>query len=249
MKQDYTKILTDILGNLAHLNHIQPSEIPHINLYMDQVTGFMEEHLSNSKRFEDDKILTKTMINNYAKNKLLPPPEKKRYSKEHMYMLIFIYYLKGFLPLTDIQAILKPISDEFFGSDSDFCMEDIYKEVFRLGEENISDIGHDILENFHTAANSFKDYDGEDRDTLQLFAFICLLSFDIYLKKEVIEQLIDAMEKKTAELTKKQERRPDVLLLSWHRLSLLFFSYSSSGFSASSFSFRRLNTISYPSLP
>lgn len=84
------------------------------------------------------------MINNYAKNKLLPPPEKKRYSKEHMYMLIFIYYLKGFLPLTDIQAILKPISDEFFGSDSDFCMEDIYKEVFRLGEENISDIGHDI---------------------------------------------------------------------------------------------------------
>ena len=98
---------------------------------------------------------------------------------------------------------LKPISDEFFGSDSDFCMEDIYKEVFRLGEENISDIGHDILENFHTAANSFKDYDGEDRDTLQLFAFICLLSFDIYLKKEVIEQLIDAMEKrKTVELTK-----------------------------------------------
>lgn len=59
MKQDYTKILTDILGNLAHLNHIQPSEIPHINLYMDQVTGFMEEHLSNSKRFEDDKILSK----------------------------------------------------------------------------------------------------------------------------------------------------------------------------------------------
>ena len=196
MKQDYTKILTDILGNLAHLNHIQPSEIPHINLYMDQVTSFMEEHLINSKRFEDDKILTKTMINNYAKNKLLPPPEKKRYSKEHMYMLIFIYYLKGFLPLNDIQAILKPISDQFFNNSDGICMEDIYKEVFRLGEENISDIGRDILTNFHTAANSFDGYKGEDRDTLQIFAFICLLSFDIYLKKEVIEQLIDAMEQK-----------------------------------------------------
>ena len=195
MKQDYTKILTDILGNLIHLNHIQPSEIPHINLYMDQVAGFMEEHLSNSKRYDDDKILTKTMINNYAKNKLLPPPEKKRYSKEHMYMLIFIYYLKSFLPLTDIQTILKPISDQFFGSDDGFCMEDIYQEVFRLGEENISDIGRDILANFHTAANSFDDYEGEDQDTLQIFAFICLLSFDIYLKKEVIEQLIDAINK------------------------------------------------------
>lgn len=193
MKQDYTKMLADILGNLAHLNHIQPSEIPHINLYMDQVTGFMEEHLSNSKRFDDDKILTKTMINNYAKNKLLPPPEKKRYSKEHMYMLIFIYYLKGFLPLTDIQTILKPISDRFFSKEDGFCMEDVYKEVFRLGEENIVDISHDILTNYHTAANSFQNYDGEDRDSLQIFAFICLLSFDIYLKKEVIEQLIDAL--------------------------------------------------------
>lgn len=188
--------LSGLMEFLNSQTHVTPEEIPNIDLYMDQVTTFMEEHLKDSKRYEEDKVLTKTMINNYAKNKLLPPPEKKRYSKEHMYMLIFIYYLKGFLPLTDIQAILKPISDEFFGSDSDFCMEDIYKEVFRLGEENISDIGHDILENFHTAANSFKDYDGEDRDTLQLFAFICLLSFDIYLKKEVIEQLIDAMEKK-----------------------------------------------------
>lgn len=190
------QFLSDILDEFNKIDYVKPEDIPNIDLYMDQVTTFMDSQLATSKRREDDKILTKTMINNYAKNKLLPPPEKKRYSKEHMYMLIFIYYLKGFLPLTDIQAILKPISDEFFGSDSDFCMEDIYKEVFRLGEENISDIGHDILENFHTAANSFKDYDGEDRDTLQLFAFICLLSFDIYLKKEVIEQLIDAMEKK-----------------------------------------------------
>ena len=111
-------------------------------------------------------------------------------------MLIFIYYLKGFLPLNDIQAILKPISDQFFNNSDGICMEDIYKEVFRLGEENISDIGRDILTNFHTAANSFDGYKGEDRDTLQIFAFICLLSFDIYLKKEVIEQLIDAMEQK-----------------------------------------------------
>ena len=196
MTVDKNELLNSIMESFSHLDYIKADDIPNIDLYMDQVTTFMNEHLKGSKRYEEDKVLTKTMINNYAKNKLLPPPEKKRYSKEHMYMLIFIYYLKGFLPLTDIQAILKPISDEFFGSDSDFCMEDIYKEVFRLGEENISDIGHDILENFHTAANSFKDYDGEDRDTLQLFAFICLLSFDIYLKKEVIEQLIDAMEKK-----------------------------------------------------
>lgn len=45
---------------------------------MDQVTTFMDEQLEACKRYEDDKILTKTMINNYAKNNLLPAPEKKK---------------------------------------------------------------------------------------------------------------------------------------------------------------------------
>ncbi len=195
MTQEYTKMLADILGNLAHLNHIHPSEIPHIDLYMDQVTSFMNEHLQNSRRFEDDKILTKTMINNYAKNKLLPAPQKKRYSKEHMFLLIFIYYMKSFLPLTDIQSILEPISAEHFGREDGWCIEDVYKEIFALGEERIQQIGRDILDNFHTAANSFSGYEGEDHDDLQLFAFICLLSFDIYLKKEVIEKMIDGLNK------------------------------------------------------
>ena len=59
---------------------VKPEDIPNIDLYMDQVTTFMDSQLATSKRHEDDKILTKTMINNYAKNDLLPPPEKKKYS-------------------------------------------------------------------------------------------------------------------------------------------------------------------------
>ena len=94
MNQDYTKLLGSILKNMALMDHIRPSEIPNIDLYMDQVTTFMDEHLSDIKRHEDDKILTKTMINNYTKNNLLPPPVKKKYSKEHIYVLTFIYYLK-----------------------------------------------------------------------------------------------------------------------------------------------------------
>ena len=178
MNQDYTKLLGSILKNMALMDHIRPSEIPNIDLYMDQVTSFMNDHLQNSRRFEDDKILTKTMINNYAKNKLLPPPIKKRYSKEHLFVLVFIYYMKGFFSLSDIQTI---------------SIEDIYAEVHRLGSEHISDISHDIMNSFHTAANSLEGYDGEDRDTLQLFNFICLLCFDIYLRKQIIERLIDSI--------------------------------------------------------
>lgn len=193
MKQDYTQILSDVLRKLVLMDHISPPEIPNIDLYMDQVTGFMNDHLQNSKRFDDDKILTKTMINNYAKNKLLPPPEKKRYTKEHMYLLIFIYYMKGFLSLHDIQSILGLVTDRFSKKDESPNIEEIYAEVYRLGIDHISDISRDIMDSFHTAANSLQDYDGEGRDTLQIFNFICLLCFDIYLRKEVIEKLIDSL--------------------------------------------------------
>ena len=61
------------------LDYVLPEDLPNIELYMDQVTTFLEEQLKNTKRFEDDKIFTKTMINNYTKNHLLPPSNKKKY--------------------------------------------------------------------------------------------------------------------------------------------------------------------------
>ena len=94
MSKTNAEYVRQLIENLQQLDFIQPDEIPNIDLYIDQVTTFMDEHLKQEKRFEDDKILTKTMINNYTKNHLLPPPEKKKYSKEHMLLLIFIYYFK-----------------------------------------------------------------------------------------------------------------------------------------------------------
>ena len=63
---------------------IEIEDIPNIDLYMDQVTTFMDKGLAQYKRNEDDKILTKTMINNYTKAKIFPPPIKKRYSRTHL---------------------------------------------------------------------------------------------------------------------------------------------------------------------
>lgn len=215
MNQDYTKFLTSMLKSMVITDHIRPSEIPDIDLYMDQVTHFMDEHLQKSKRYEDDKILTKTMINNYAKNKLLPPPEKKRYSKEHMLVLIFIYYYKGFLSLNDIQSILNPITDRFFGSDSDFDMENVYEEIYTLVSEHIGSTAREVMESYHTAAQTFKDSPKDDQELLQLFSFICLLGFDIYLKKDIIEKMVDRFsqlqensDSKATEKAKEKQKKP-----------------------------------------
>ena len=79
--------LNDILNRLERLHYVTPDDIPAIDLYMDQVTTFMDTHLASCKRDEEDKILTKTMINNYAKNDLLPPPNRKKYTKDHILLL------------------------------------------------------------------------------------------------------------------------------------------------------------------
>ena len=84
--------LNELLAHLDSLDHIPVDEIPQIGLYMDQVTTFMEKHLGELKRYPEDKVLTKTMINNYAKNNLLPSPVRKKYTQEHILLLVFIYY-------------------------------------------------------------------------------------------------------------------------------------------------------------
>ena len=85
------ELLQMILQSLEKVEYIKSEDIPNIDLYMDQVLTFMDRKLRSAVRPQtEDRILTKTMINNYAKNDLLPPPVKKKYSKEHVLLLIFI---------------------------------------------------------------------------------------------------------------------------------------------------------------
>lgn len=192
MTIDTKDMLKSILDSLSRIDYIKPEDIPNIDLYMDQVTTFMDSHLAASKRYPDDKILTKTMINNYAKNKLLPPPTKKKYSKEHLLVMIFIYYFKGILSITDIQALMNPITEKYFQGDKDFNIESIYNEVFRLEKRQADRLAKDIVDKYRISKNTFEDME-EDREFLQLFSFICLLSFDVYMKKQLIEKLIDQL--------------------------------------------------------
>lgn len=203
MTIDTNDMINSILQSLSRIDYIKSEDIPNIDLYMDQVTTFMDSHLAASKRYPDDKILTKTMINNYAKNDLLPPPLKKKYSKEHLLVMIFIYYFKGILSITDIQALLSPITEKYFHADDKFNIESIYNEVFSLEEGQVDIIKEDILNKFNISHETFRDQPEEEQDFLQTFAFICLLSFDVYIKKQLIEKLIDTLPEKTKENKKK----------------------------------------------
>ena len=181
MKLDTHDMIKSILDNISAIDHIKTADIPNIELYMDQVTTFMDSQMASSKRYPDDKVLTKTMINNYAKNHLLPSPNKKKYSKEHVLMLIFIYYFKSFLSISDIQALLTPLADKYFQKNEGLNMEDLYNEVFGMEKEQVENLKKDLMEKYDTASKSFADAGEKDREFLTMFSFICLLSFDVYM--------------------------------------------------------------------
>ena len=192
MNKDNQEFVNSLLQRLAKLNYIKPGDVPNIDLYMDQVTTFMDEHLSDVKRYEDDKILTKTMINNYTKNDLLPPPVKKKYSKEHIYVLTFIYYLKNILSISDIQKLLNPLTDKFFNKEELPDLEYIYSEIYNMEKAQIASLSKDVVERTQVAKEAFLDVENEeDKDFLQLFSLVGLISFDVYMKKNIIESLID----------------------------------------------------------
>lgn len=180
------------MESLERIEYIKPEDIPNIELYMDQVTTFMDSKLRASSRNPgDDKILTKTMINNYTKNDLLPPSLKKKYSKEHVLLLIFIYYFKSILSINDIQNLLQPITEQFFQNDKEFDLQKIYEEVFSMEKEQVEVLKDDVIKKYEKAKATFLDAPDESKEFLQKFSFICLLSFDVYVKKLMIEKILD----------------------------------------------------------
>ena len=192
-KQEKKEFIEEVANRIRSLDYIKIDDIPEIDLYMDQVIKFMDDHFASLKRYEGDKMLTKAMINNYTKNRLLPPPEKKKYGQDHMLILIFIYYFKNVLSIKDINSILTPLTENFFEEkDRDVLLRDIYNEVFEVCRGATTDISRSVLKAFDRAKGSFEGEDDEKKKKyLTNFAFIASLCFDVHVKKTIVENMID----------------------------------------------------------
>ncbi len=198
MSFDYQKLLEEILSSITSAPGVTPETLPSLDLYMDQVTSLMEDALSFTRRSEHDKILTKTMINNYAKNHLLPAPQKKKYSREHLLLLVFIYYFKNILSLQDIQTILAPLCSRYFHA-SPVNVEQIYREVTACAEPQVELIRSEVGDYIKRAGDLCKDAPEQDREYLRFFSLICQLGMDIYVRRHIMEKLIDSYAKEASQ--------------------------------------------------
>ena len=199
----YDKI-KDIISNeieaLKNIKTIAPDDPPDIYLYMDQVTAFLREHLMNDNVHDDDKLLTKTMINNYTKKKLLPPPIKKKYSKQHLYFLTLIYYYKNFLTIDEIHDLLAPITEKYSENDplTIEYTQRFYSKIYEMYGNQQDGIVADIKDDLETVRKMIEEtkneeeipFSNEVEEYLELLLLVTVLSNDIYYKKVLIENLI-----------------------------------------------------------
>ncbi len=89
------------------------NELPEIDLYLDQVVNYLEKYLDLVNSNTEDKIITKTMINNYVKQGIMPAPEKKKYNKSHIAYLIVICVLKQVYSIGDIGKLISGTIEYF----------------------------------------------------------------------------------------------------------------------------------------
>lgn len=165
-------------------------DIPNIDLYMDQVTTYLNDKFANTKRHEDDKLMTKTMINNYVKSRLLPSPKKKKYTKDHMMVLIMIYFFKNIISINDVNKLITPLLDSYFHNE-EIPLENIINTFLTFAKQcNLTD---SILTEYNECREIFKDANVKDKEYLETMGLITMLSYDTFVRKIVIEKLIDSL--------------------------------------------------------
>ena len=134
----FNEMVQKIAAQVRSSNIIEVEDIPNIDLYMDQVTTFMDKCLAQYKRYDDDKVLTKTMINNYTKAKIFPAPVKKKYSRTHLMLLIMIYHLKSVLSIKDIGILFQSALKETNKAKQERMIESNYRGFISLQKQTIT---------------------------------------------------------------------------------------------------------------
>lgn len=189
--------LINLVNNLALLDDIKPSDIPDIDLYMEQMTTFIDDKLDHLKRDENDKILTKTMINNYTKMGILMPPKNKKYNKDHIILLILIYNLKQILSINDIHSLLSPILKNIDTTDDDIIsLEDIYSTFLSIKGAEFNEFSKDFSNKIGSISERFEGIDTENTEIAELFLTVIMLIAQADAQKRLAEKIIDDYFKK-----------------------------------------------------
>ena len=203
MKMSIKEINTEFIDNSVKkldLADISLNAIPNMKLYMEQMTDFINKNAGGAKRNDTKdstaQVFSKAMINNYTKLGLLNPPDKKKYNREHIILLLLINQLKNVLSINDIKVLFGPIlknMDKVEISDEIISIEDIYETFLELKDNEYAHAGHDFEEKFKIIKEETKKIANPDnQDLAEVFLTVMMLVAEANIAKRLAEDIIDA---------------------------------------------------------
>lgn len=181
-----------IIEEIVRGGDINISDIPDIELYMDQVTTFIDNKLGYNKRTLKDKILTKTMINNYTKSKILLPSKNKRYNRQHMILLILIYYLKQILSINDISTLFTPLFKNMASArDGEEYLGSLYNSFLQLKENSVHEFKEIISRRLKLIDDKTDAFSEDEKESTRILLTVLMLVATASIQKRIAEKLID----------------------------------------------------------
>ncbi|WP_410984854.1 DUF1836 domain-containing protein [Bacillus cereus] len=180
--------IQNLLETLHLEKNITLEDIPNVDLYVDQVVQLFENNYGDTTRTEDEKVLTKTMINNYAKGKLFIPIKNKKYSREHMILISLIYQLKGALSINDIKSSLTNLNERLINEDT-FVLDTLYKDYLELTETNVENFKRDVDNRVAEVKTAASCEDTELEKFLLLTSFVTMSNMYRRLAEKLVDDL------------------------------------------------------------
>ena len=175
------KNLEDIKKSLSEDRPASWSALPDIDLYMDQVLGYMRRQLISSR---SEAGVTAAMINNYIRDGILPRTNGKKYSKNHIAKLTSICAMKQILSVGDISLLFQLLpSDD---------MEDLYGKYREMLNHELTIVAKSIPES------------GDNQTLVDAITHFTIIG---YANKIAAECLMDMLKEQTDEdKTKSKEK-------------------------------------------
>ena len=164
--------------------------VPDIDLYIDQMVSCLNSELSLYAKNGEGPI-TKGIVSNYTKHKMIPGPEGKRYTKDHCIFMLLVYYLKGCFSMDQVQRLMKPILSNYDSAwDDNVDMQAYYKEILAVVRKSEEDFSEQLQERI-LANKKFLADRGSDDDISELILLITMLIMRSNEERYMAEKLLD----------------------------------------------------------
>ncbi|MGK7378893.1 DUF1836 domain-containing protein [Planococcus sp. 1R117A] len=181
-----------LIKNLGLQSGVLLEDIPKIDLYIDQIIQLFETSFADAKRNEDEKILTKTMINNYAKGKLFYPVQNKKYTRNHIMLISLIYQMKSALSINDVKQVLDGLNKKAL--QQDLNLESFYESYLKLQQGNITIFTEGLKEQSKRVGQEVQG--AEEAQEIEQVLLIASLVHTSNLYRRAAEKLVDEMKER-----------------------------------------------------